>query len=241
MADHLRQTDERECRFAVLSEGESTFGQSDVSRTSTLPPIIAKIKQAISHADPTEKGRLELLEDQFDRDLRNSKFLDNTTRCHYYFPREISQLRAAYEQNNIFGFSSESTSLRTQLHLSLSRRSAEDDTIHTFSGQQDAAAIETAMAEIATDLEQRRTSIILLSATDVLDEIFVTRYLAQHAPNATVIVSDTDLLFLRDGDLSMRNAYVIGPWPLIPGNQTWSIPAQLTARCSKLTTANSEP
>jgi hypothetical protein len=228
LAEHLGKTEGTQCRVAVLSEAESSFG-SDLSRTPAYQAFLVRIKQALSQLDLTDpvKGRLERLEVQVERDLRNSQFSDRMTRCHYYFPREISQLRAAYEENNILGFSSESSSLRTQLHLSLSRRSAEDDTIHTFSGQQGIVAMETAMGEIAADLEQRRISIVLLSATDVLDEVFVTRYLEQHAPNTTVIVSDTDLLFLRDGDASMRNAYVIGPWPLIPGNQTWSVPTQL--------------
>jgi hypothetical protein len=134
-------------------------------------------------------------------------------------------LRAAYEQSNIFGFNSEANSVRTQLHLSLSAKRNEDDTIHAFSDTQGAAAMEAAMAALASDLERRQIRVVLLSATDVLDEIFVTRYLAQHAPNTAVIVADTDGLFLRGGDSSMQNAYVIGPWPLIPGKEDWSAPA----------------
>jgi hypothetical protein len=155
-------------------------------------------------------------------------FIPNAQHAHFFFPREISTLRAAYEQNGIFGFSSQSSAVKTQLHLSLGDSSNEDDTVHTFSGDQGPAALEAEMAQLTAELERQKIGIVVLSATDVLDEIFLTRYLAQHAPTVSVIVSDTDQLFLR-GDSSMQNAYVIGPWPLLPGNEEWSVSPRVNA------------
>jgi hypothetical protein len=141
-----------------------------------------------------------------------------------HFPREISALRKAYEENSIVGFGSAPNSPRTQLSL----RDAEDthdddDTVATFSGQQSTLAMETEMSLIATKLSTENYSVVLLSATDMLDEIFVARYLQQHAPGVTVIVEDADLMFLRSGeDAGLNDVYVASPWPLMEENQRWS-------------------
>ena len=68
---------------------------------------------------------------------------------HFHFPREISKLRAAYEQDNIFGYSGSSNAVKTELHLSLGGSTIEDDTVHTFSGNQSAAAEESGMVQLA--------------------------------------------------------------------------------------------
>ncbi len=133
-----------------------------------------------------------------------------------HFPREISSLRKAYEQNSIVGFGSTSNSPRTQLSLSEAEDTHDDDdTVATFSGEQSTLAMETEMSLIATKLSSERYDVVLLSATDMLDEIFVARYLQQHAPKLTVIVEDADLMFLRSGeDAGLNDLYVATPWPL---------------------------
>ena len=56
-----------------------------------------------------------------------------------------------------------------------------------------------------------------------MDEIFVARYLAQHAPDLTVVISDADELFLREGqDMSLQNIYTVSVWPLIERNIFWT-------------------
>ena len=141
---------------------------------------------------------------------------------HFFFPREISRLRTAYEQGSIFGFNSESNSVHTELHLSFSGNTSQDDTVQSYSGPQGPAVLEAQMAQLASELDRQKIKIVILSATDVLDEIFVARYLGQHAPNVSVILTDSDDLFLRAGESSLLNAYVVVPWPLISGNEVWS-------------------
>ena len=70
---------------------------------------------------------------------------------------------------------------------------------------------------------RERYSVVLLSASDVMDEIFVARYLAQHAPDLTVVISDADELFLREGqDMSLQNTYTVSVWPLMERNISWT-------------------
>lgn len=140
------------------------------------------------------------------------------------FPRGISLLRQAYAQNGILGFGGGATnSPRTELQLNLQEHARDDDAVLPFAGSQSAASMESRMAQLAATLEQKQVEVAVLSATDVLDDIFVARYLKAHAPGVTVVILDADVLFLRGGtDASMEGIYVVSPYPLIPQNVAWS-------------------
>lgn len=146
---------------------------------------------------------------------------------HFVFPRGISILRKAYEQNSILGFGSggaNSNNPRTELRLNFAEDARDDDTVPAFAGLQGAASMESRMAEIAAALEREKISVVLLSATDVLDDIFVAKYLQTHAPSVTIVIQDADLLFLRGGsETALDGVYVLSPYPLIPRNRTWTL------------------
>ena len=232
---------------ARLTEAESIFGVYTLRPSPPPPTCLTLLKEdesdraawkiARAHKDaaaaaaaekrmlPGERRELCVaVVDYYNRQVAAFNLVQRMQPLHFFFPREISNLRAAYEQNKIFGFNSQSNTVQTQLHLSLGSNKRGDDSVHSFSGAEGAAAMEAAMSQLAGELSRTKVDVVVLSATDVLDEIFVTRYLAQHAPNTAVVVTDTDGLFLRNGDSTMQNAYVISPWPLLPGNETWSEP-----------------
>ena len=72
------------------------------------------------------------------------------------------------------------------------------------------------MREITQTIERRHIKVVVLSATDVLDEIFVAEILAREAPNTLVIVNQADNLFLRSGSPNdFANMYFVSPFPLI--------------------------
>ena len=195
-------------RIATLIEGESAFGASLLQSPQTgqpprdsvgSPAPSANANDRLAHCPGTEPY-LELR-----------------------FPRGISRLREAYEANAIIGFASSSDSPRSQLRFETGEEHRGTDTVPSFSGTQQTLAMESQMAAIASTLSQQRVATALLSATDVFDEIFVARYLQQHAPRVTIIIQDADLLFLRRGqDASLQNTFVASPWPLIPQNQFWT-------------------
>ena len=177
---------------------------------------------AAQHHDRLDDD-LNTTEDEINRQKNADKlFAELAQPRKYYFPREISTLRSAYEQSGIFGFGAGSDNDKTQLHLSFGSDTRADDSVHTFAGKQGAVAMEAQMGQLAAALEQDRINVVLLSATDTLDDIFVTRYLTEHAPNVAVIVMDADELFLRSGSSGMQNVYAVSPWPLLPRNSIWS-------------------
>ncbi len=141
----------------------------------------------------------------------------------FSFPREVSQLRKAYEKNGVLGFSEASNAPHTQLQLSTAEDEHEGDSVENFAGPLGVVALEQQMASLAHALAANHVSIVLLSATDVMDEMFVARYLVQHAPDISVIIEDSDQLFLHAGpDAALNNVYVASPWPLTEENEVWT-------------------
>jgi hypothetical protein len=135
---------------------------------------------------------------------------------HLYFPRNISHLRSAYQNSNIFGFGV-STSGAGNVSLSLNfNETNDDDTVPNFAEQQMPVSQDGVMREITQTIERRHIKVVVLSATDVLDEIFVAEILAREAPNTLVIVNQADDLFLRSGSPNdFANMYFVSPFPLI--------------------------
>ena len=215
-----------------LSENESSFGYGEGGQVglTSLQNLLALVKG-------TECGKTDLqcssLKDGVSAKmeseaLRSGAYINPAYAATIHFPREISNLRNAYEKDSIVGFGSSSDNPRTQLQFDTADDTHDDDTVTTFSGQRQVLAMETEMAQIAETLNDPnlRNPIAMLSATDVLDEIFVARYLQRHAPKTTVIIGDADLLFLRRGeDAGLDGTYIAAPWPLIKENEVWSSPA----------------
>ncbi len=134
-----------------------------------------------------------------------------------YFPRNISHLRSAYQKSNIFGFgSSTQGAANTSLNLNFDESKDDDDAIPSFAVQQTPVSQDGIMRQISDTLEQRKIKVVILTATDVLDEIFVAEILARQAPNTLVVINQADDLFLRSNSAgNFENMYFISPWPLI--------------------------
>ena len=240
---HHLQPEDASVHIGVLSEEESQFGATSLNPGTTrkrqksahagsaaaeTPLQIAHVQLAERHLERLNDD-LNQTPDEESREKNAAIFSELLQPRKYYFPREISSLRSAYEQSGIFGFGAASDSDKTQLHLSFGSDARADDSVHAFAGKQGAVAMEAQMAQLATALEQDRITVVLLSATDTLDDIFVTRYLAEHAPNVAVIVMDADEIFLRSGSTGMQNAYVVSPWSLLPRNPVWSAASRADA------------
>ena len=140
------------------------------------------------------------------------------------FPRNISHLRSAYQKNKVWGFGSSGDGANSiSLNLDFDETHQSDDAVPGFANKQMPVSQEATLGQVTSILEERHIKAVLLSATDVLDELFVAQILARQAPNLVVVVRGTDVLFLRSGDGGVyHNMYAVGPWPLIPKNYFWS-------------------
>jgi hypothetical protein len=156
--------------------------------------------------------------------LQSSTNCPTVQRLRLHFPRNISHLRSAYQKSNIFGFGATAQgSANISLNLDFDETNEDDDAIPSYATQQMPVSQDGVMHQITDVLEQRRIKVVLLSATDVLDELFVAEILAHQAPNVLVIILQADDLFLRSGSgNNFSNMYFVSAWPLIPDNQLWS-------------------
>jgi hypothetical protein len=125
-----------------------------------------------------------------------------------HFPREISLLRNA--QSN----SSTSSSQPPSPYLTLSLKDpGSDDLISKFSSTQTALSQEAQLMEIERRLQKLHVRHILISSSNVLDQIFLARELRRACPNASIIFyNGGDLLVERDVD----NAPYIGSLTVSP-------------------------
>ncbi|MBV8631654.1 MAG: hypothetical protein JOZ83_12060 [Silvibacterium sp.] len=145
----------------------------------------------------------------------------------FHYPREISQLRNAYEKNSIFsrqsGQQNNAAQAQQELTLSLEDRHEEEDSVPSFSSSQNPVSEESVLSEMTRAMDRQRVRIAVISGTDILDVIFVARYLTRTLPNLHVVLLNTDLLFERSPDVSyFRGMLLANTYPLIPDNMQWT-------------------
>ena len=145
----------------------------------------------------------------------------------FHYPREISQLRNAYERNSIFNRQSgqQTTAAQTQqdLTLSLEDRHEEEDSVPSFSSSQNPVSEESVLSDMMQAMDRQRIRVAVINGTDVLDVIFVARYLSRNLPNLRVVLLNSDLLFERSPDVAyFRGMLLANTYPLLPDNIQWT-------------------
>ncbi len=191
-------------------------------------PVNVEMEQVIAfllangHLQPNEIAQLSEDESGFGNLSQNETNIGSQP-LKLGFPRGISHLRTAYQKNGVWGFGSTNAPASVSLTLDFDEQHEAEDSVPSYARQQLPVSQEGSMGQIAAILEQRHIKAVLLSATDVLDELFVAQMLAREAPNVMVIVRGTDVLFLRSGDGGVyHNMFAVSPWPLIQRDREWS-------------------
>jgi hypothetical protein len=176
-------------RVAVLSEAGTVFG----SNSKKIAPVSEKSeKQAApfrADIDLDKKGPILYLR----------------------FPRELSLLRNAQATSK-----PDPTAPPTPyLNLSLKDYAA-DDTVPRFSTNQSPLSVEAQLMAIAHQLQRARSQFVVISASNVLDDIFLVDFLHRACPDARIVIlSGGDLLFERDvDDASYIGSISISPYLL---------------------------
>ena len=144
----------------------------------------------------------------------------------FHFPREISQLRNAYEQNSTLTGSTPNPNPNAgsqSLKLSLEDRHEEEDSVPSFADEQSAISQETVLSSIARTMKDRSVRVAVISGSDVLDVVFVARFFRRNLPDVRIILSNADLFFLRSPDThEFSGMLAVTTYPLIPDDAIWS-------------------
>jgi hypothetical protein len=205
-------------RVAVLSEALTVFGSNATKPVEAkAEPDTEPLAEKGSNAkpDPLKAPPAAKLSQSKDAPSSGSRPSDvdlatKGTILYLRFPRELSLLRNA--QASQASKPDPSAPPTPYLNLSLKDYTA-DDTVPRFSTNQSPLSIEAQLMSIAHQLQRVRSQFILISASNVLDDIFLAQFLHRACPDARlVILSGGDLLFERDTD----NAPYIGSISISP-------------------------
>jgi hypothetical protein len=143
-----------------------------------------------------------------------------------YYPRDISQLRSAYQSQSIFDYDSqqEAGHPRTKLPSDLADPSnKEHDTIPSFSGSQAPLSEEATLLGIVAALKAHRSEYLLLRCSNTLDPLFLSKFFQRLYPQGRVVIVGSDLLFQRERGLTGVNGIMmLSTYPLLPLGQDWT-------------------
>src|ERR1700722_12781220 len=148
----------------------------------------------------------------------------NNRPLHLYYPRDISALRSAYEEQSIFAASDSSNTSHLVLQPHAARSTHHDtDTVATFSGVNSALAQEAQMYGVVDSLRTHGIRFVILRSTSSLDQLFLTRFLHRSYADALIVTMGTDMLFGREVDSTeFRGVVALTSFPLLPRGQDWS-------------------
>jgi hypothetical protein len=172
-------------RVAVLSEAGTVFGAATkVTESSSVEESPSPSSPAV----PCKNGSANS-----ERDINRQGTILNLR-----FPRELSLLRNA--QTSQSTPSDGSTPPTPYLNLSL-KDTASGDTVPRFSTAQSPLSLEAQLMAIAHQIQRSRIQFVLLSASNILDDIFLAQFLLRACPDARLVLfTGGDLLFERDVD-----------------------------------------
>ncbi len=208
-------------KIAVLAEDETAYGNRSFP-TGPVPEETSKTKgcaraNSTSAEVPPDEDRLQS---------------DENAVLQLYFPRDISQLRSAYQQ----GFAQSSSSgdsyqVRSTLPLNLQDTGSDDDTVQQFAHSQTPLSQESILLGIVATLRERHIQFVVLQATNPVDTLFLSAFLKKGYSEARVVAMPADLLLSRDADdvSLLHGVMALTTYPLLP-----DVDKQITVQASLL-------
>jgi hypothetical protein len=200
---YLEDREHHLSEVAILSEDETAYGG--------LPDV-----------GKSESGKAETGDHQTLPSC-SLNYPANDRPVHLYYPRDISAIRSAYQEQSIFSQDNPSEThvvLRPESNASAHK---ETDTIEPFSGPNTALTQEAQLYGIVNTLKTHGIRYIVLRSTNSLDNLFLTRFLHRAYPSAYIVTMGSDLLFGREIDSTeFRGVVALSSFPLLPRAQDWT-------------------
>jgi hypothetical protein len=227
--------------IAILQEDETAYGNEKAYATSLDEDEKADVTtQSTSGKNETGDGIRQGAESSHPNDEGqavpawraaptgiNSPAKNDTAACNVdfsgvpsiYYPRDISHLRSAYQQQTQTAAASDAgkSPPRTNLALNIEDTGNDDDSIPTYSPGQTPLSEESVLLGIVSSLDRQHAKFVILVATNALDEIFLSQYLLRSYPEGRIVTFDKDLLLSREvADPRFQGILSVSPYPLFP-------------------------
>jgi hypothetical protein len=142
----------------------------------------------------------------------------------FSYPREIANLRNAYPaaDNQASPASSPQAGQRPYLSLNLEDQTNRSDEPPDFSGPQGPLSKEAVLMSFAAEMRRDHYRYIGISASNVLDALFLSGFLRRAVPDARLFIFNSDLLFERELDnIPYVGTLAITNYPLILRDLKW--------------------
>lgn len=201
---HYRPAD-----IAVVEEDETAYGGG---RNPSLPeksPLAMAEQDSKSREWPTAPTRIGCPNDPF----------GVAAIANYFYPRDISHLRSAYQQQTQTAAASDAgrRAPRNNLPLNIEDTGSDDDSVPTYSPGQTPLSEESVLLGIVASLHKQHAKFIILVATNTLDEIFLSQYMLRAYPEGRIVTFDEDLLLSREvDDPRFQGILSVTSYPLFP-------------------------
>jgi hypothetical protein len=179
-------------KIAVLGEDETAYG----NRVASNPSSASSKKNegpcpARDDAADTAKDSSEVNFKQYEDSV-----------LQLYFPRDISQLRSAYQQGlqSQTSSSSDTYQIRSTLPLNLQDTGSDDDSVQRYAHSQTPLSQESILLGIIATIRKHHIEFVVLQATNPMDTVFLSGFLKKGYSQARVVAMPADLLLSRDAD-----------------------------------------
>lgn len=145
-----------------------------------------------------------------------------------YYPRDISTLRAAYQERSLFSSGSSQPTQGSPQQKNLPTdladpKGKEHDTVRTYAGNQTPLSQEAELLAIVAALRSHRAHYVVLRSSNTLDPLFLTNFLRRQYPEGRIVVLNSDLLYQRGQDaLQLSGAMTLSTYPLFPIEREWT-------------------
>ena len=138
----------------------------------------------------------------------------------FRFPREISHLRNVYR--DVTAASRPESSAPPEVEFSLKDPESGEDSVPAFSSTQTPISQNAVLGEIIGEIRRDRIRIVELAATNVLDTMFLAKILKRQCPDARLLVTSPDLLFVQATQLeSLVGTLALSSYPLFFSSKEW--------------------
>jgi hypothetical protein len=138
---------------------------------------------------------------------------------HYVFPRDISHLRNVYQQE----VSAPSKGPpEPGVTFSIQDPTHGEDSVPAYSGLQTPVSQNAILESILDNLRRRRTRIVRIVATNVLDTLFLAQVIRRRVPDIRVLTEDGDFLFVAAGaQTRLTGAIFLSTYPMFFEGDRW--------------------
>jgi hypothetical protein len=175
--------------IAVLTEDETAFGNVAGADNNSSPS---------AHSNPCPNVGKPPIPPAEDANL----LAEENKVLHLYFPRNISQLRSAYQQGaqQTSASPSDAYQVRSTLPLNLQDAGSDDDTVPQYAHSQTPLSQESVLIGIVAAIRQHHIEFVVLKATNPMDTVFLSTFLKKSYSQARIVAMPGELLLSRDTD-----------------------------------------